>query len=82
MIEGNVNPFRAASPLCRCSTGLAPMLETTKGNTTNGQAFIILSEVLNVALANKSEASGMGIAATANDAALKTLNLSGPDKVS
>ena len=56
MIEGNANPFSAASPLCRCSIGLAPILETTKGNITNGQFFIILSGVLIVASANDSGA--------------------------
>jgi hypothetical protein len=78
MIEGNANPFSAAPPLCRCSIGLAPILETTKGNITNGQIFIILSGVLIVAIANTGEALRMEIAATANDAALRTLNLSGP----
>ena len=68
-------------PPCRCSTGLVPVLETTKGSTTNGQVFIILSGVLIVAIANKGEALRMEIAATANNAALRTLNLSGLDKL-
>jgi hypothetical protein len=33
-----------------------PILETTKGNITNGQVFIILSGVLIVAIANGNEA--------------------------
>jgi len=54
-----------------------PILETTKGNTTNGQVFIILLAVLIVAIANNGEALRMEIAATANDAALISLNLAG-----
>jgi hypothetical protein len=77
MIEGNANPFSAASPLCRCSIGLAPILETTQGNITNGQFFIILSGVLIVAIANRSEALRAEIAAAANEAALRTLNSAG-----
>ena len=77
MIEGNANPFSAAPPLPLLH-GLAPILETTKGNTTSGQVFIILSEVLIVAIANNGEALRMEIAATANDAALRTLKLAGP----
>ena len=64
-------------PPDRCSTGLVPVLETTQGNITNGQVFIILSGVLIVAIANKGEALRMEIAATANDAALISLNLAG-----
>jgi len=43
----------------------------------SGQVFIILSGVLIVAIANDGEALGMEIAATANDAALISLNLAG-----
>ena len=77
MIEGNANPFSAAPPLPLLYRSV-PVLETTHGNITNGQAFIILSEVLIVAIANRREASGMEIAATANEAALRTLKLAGP----
>jgi hypothetical protein len=55
-----------------------PILETTQGNITGGQVFIILSGVLIVAIANKGEALRMEIAAAANDTALRTLNLPGP----
>jgi hypothetical protein len=54
-----------------------PALETTKANTTSGQVFIILSGVLIIAIANVGEALGIEIAATANDAALISLNLAG-----
>jgi hypothetical protein len=66
--------LQCGAPLAAALPVFAPVLETTKGNTTSGQGFIILSGVLIVAIANRSDVLGMEIAATANDAALRTLN--------
>ena len=44
MIEGNANPFSAAPPIAAAPPGLAPVLESTKANTTESvPALIILS---------------------------------------